>query len=148
MEENKNLNQEQNSGMDKERESAVEESKRVKVLSPGRMVLQRFLRNKLAIIGLVILVIMFVFSFLGMMFSRYEVAQVFKGQRNIKKDYATAVYNQEFRYTVAEGEEFPTSARTQLMLAIHTLHLKVCLTFWGNLPYMQLVLVFFLILLT
>ena len=120
MEENKNLNQEQNSGMDKERESAVEESKRVKVLSPGRMVLQRFLRNKLAIIGLVILVIMFVFSFLGMMFSRYEVAQVFKGQRNIKKDYATAVYNQEFRYTVAEGEEFPTSARTQLMLAIHT----------------------------
>ena len=30
---------------------------------------------------------MFVFAFLGMMFSRYEVAQVFKGQKNIKKDY-------------------------------------------------------------
>lgn len=63
MEENKNLNQEQNSGMNKERESAVEESKRVKVLSPGRMVLQRFLRNKLAIIGLVILVFSVPFPF-------------------------------------------------------------------------------------
>ena len=120
MEENKKLDQEQNSNMNKERESAVEESKRVKVLSPGRMVLQRFLRNRLAIVGLAILVVMFVISFFGMMFSKYDVAQVFKGEKQRKKDYATAVYNQEFRYTTAEGKTFPNSARTQLMLAIHS----------------------------
>ena len=119
MEENKKLNEEQNSTMNKERESAVEESKRVKVLSPGMMVMKRFLRNKLAIVGLVILVVMFLFSFVGMMFSPYKVSQVFKGQELIKKDYATAVYNKEFRYVTAEGKTFPNSARTQLMLAIH-----------------------------
>ncbi len=45
---------------------------RVKVLSPGMTVLKRFFRSKLSVIGLVILVILFIFSFLGPVFSPYE----------------------------------------------------------------------------
>lgn len=120
MEENKKLDEEQCSTTNKERESAVEEARRVKVLSPGMLVFKRFVRNKLALTGLFILVIMFLFSFVGMLFSPYGVAQVFKGNKEIKKDYATAVYNSEYRYTVAQENGFPTSARTQLMLAIHS----------------------------
>lgn len=45
---------------------------RVKVLSPGMTVLKRFFRSKLSVIGLVILIILFVFSFLGPLFSPYE----------------------------------------------------------------------------
>ena len=46
MEENKNVFDE-STKMDKERESAEAEAQRVKVLSPGQLVLKRFLRNKL-----------------------------------------------------------------------------------------------------
>lgn len=120
MEENKNLNEEQCSPTNKERESAEKEASRVKVLSPGMLVFKRFVRNKLALTGFVILVIMFLFAFVGMLFSPYGVAQVFRGDKEIKKDYATAVYNSEYRYTVAKDNEFPNSARTQLMLAIHS----------------------------
>ena len=42
---------------------------RVKVLSPGQMVLKRFFRSKLSMIGLVTLIVLFLFSFIGPMFS-------------------------------------------------------------------------------
>lgn len=120
MEENKNLNEEQCSTTNKERESAEKEASRVKVLSPGMLVFKRFVRNKLALTGFVILVIMFLFAFVGMLFSPYKVSQVFRGDKVIKKDYATAVFNSEYRYTVAKDNVFPNSARTELMLAIHS----------------------------
>ena len=48
-----------------------------KVITPGQLVLKRFLRNKLSIIGIVILVAMFLFSFLGPLFTGYRPEQVF-----------------------------------------------------------------------
>ncbi len=42
---------------------------RVRVLSPGMMVAKRFFRSKLSVIGLVTLIILFVFSFIGPLFS-------------------------------------------------------------------------------
>ena len=42
---------------------ALDDAQRVKVLSPGMMVIKRFIRNKLAIIGMVIIIFMFLFSF-------------------------------------------------------------------------------------
>ncbi len=42
---------------------------RVKVLSPGMTVAKRFFRSKLSVIGLAILVLLFLFSFLGPVFS-------------------------------------------------------------------------------
>ena len=42
---------------------------RVKVLSPGMMVLKRFFRSKLSMVGLVTLIILFLFSFVGPVFS-------------------------------------------------------------------------------
>lgn len=44
-------------------------SDRVKVLSPGRTVLKRFFRSKLSIVGLVILLALFLISFIGPLFS-------------------------------------------------------------------------------
>lgn len=48
-----------------ELEKTVTEISNVKQMSPIRMVLRRFFRSKLSIIGLVIVVFLFVFSFLG-----------------------------------------------------------------------------------
>ena len=42
---------------------------RVKVLSPGALVAKRFFRSKLSMVGLITLVLLFVFSFLGPVFS-------------------------------------------------------------------------------
>lgn len=48
-----------------------------KVITPGQLVLKRFLRNKLSIVGIVILVSMFLFSFIGPFFTGYKPEQVF-----------------------------------------------------------------------
>lgn len=45
---------------------------RVRVLSPGMMVAKRFFRSKLSIIGLMMLVVLFLASFVGPMFSKWS----------------------------------------------------------------------------
>ena len=48
-----------------EQQYSLNDDRRVKVLSPGALVARRFFRNRLAVIGLSILIAMFLFSFLG-----------------------------------------------------------------------------------
>ena len=47
------------------------------IVTPGQLVMKRFLRNKLAIAGVVILVCMFLFSFLGPLFTSYGEYTIF-----------------------------------------------------------------------
>ena len=47
---------------------------RVKVLSPGMMVAKRFFRSKLSVIGLITLIALFLFSFIGPLFSPWTGA--------------------------------------------------------------------------
>ena len=101
-----------------EEEMRLDDARRVKVLSPGMLVFKRFIRNKLAVIGLFILIFMFSFSFIGPLFSPYDQTEVFTGLGSMSKDYAGAIYNTELRYTVAEGEEFSSAARAQFLLAL------------------------------
>ena len=101
-----------------EEQYALDDARRVKVLSPSMMVFKRFVRNKLAIIGFIILVVMFVFSFIGPLFSPYSIAQLFTHDSYEWKTYATGRYNTDPRYIVAEGKEFPIGARNQLLLAV------------------------------
>ena len=99
-------------------EMKLDDTRRVKVLSPGMMVFKRFIRNDLAVIGFGILLFMFIFSFLGPVFSPYEQTEVFKGVGTMTKDYAGATYNTELRYTAAEGQTFDSAARAQFLLAL------------------------------
>jgi peptide/nickel transport system permease protein len=99
-------------------EMQLDDARRVKVLSPGMLVFKRFIRNKLAVVGFGILLFMFTFSFLGPLFSPYGQTQVFKGVGSMSKDYAGATYNQELRYTVADGESFGSGERAQFLLAL------------------------------
>lgn len=99
-------------------EMLLDDARRIKSLSPGMLVFKRFIRNKLAVVGLVILVFMFTFSFLGPLFSPYEQAQYFTGLSSMFRDYAGAIYNTELRHTVAEGESFGSAERAQFLLAV------------------------------
>ena len=51
----------------------LDDVSRVKVLSPGRQVFKRFIRNRLAVVGSVLLITMFVFSFFGNFLSGLRV---------------------------------------------------------------------------
>ena len=98
-------------------EMALDDQRRIKVLSPGMLVFKRFIRNKLAVVGLIILAIMFTFSFLGPLFSPYTQTQVFTGMSTMSREYAGAIYNLEERYTVADGETFDSADRAAYLLA-------------------------------
>ena len=101
-----------------EEDMRLDDARRVKSLSPGMLVFKRFIRNKLAVVGLVILVFMFIFSFLGPLFSPYRQDQVFTYRTTMSKDYAGAIFNKELRYSVAEGESFSGARLSQFLFAL------------------------------
>ena len=96
----------------------LDDERRVRVLSPGMLVFKRFMRNKLAITGLIILIVMFAFAFLGGIISPYSQSQVFKHDEEIMKEYATCMQSTDYRFTIREGAAFPDAARAQAVLAI------------------------------
>ena len=75
-------------GADENEPMKLDDAARVKVLSPTRLVIKRFLRNKLAIVGLVILVSLFVMCFLGPIFYPYGQTQKFQTTTRLNRDYA------------------------------------------------------------
>ncbi|MDO4573307.1 MAG: ABC transporter permease [Clostridia bacterium] len=105
-------------GGSEEEHMALDDARRIKVLSPGMLVFKRFIRNKLAVVGFCIIAVMFLFSFAGAMFSPYEQTQVFVGLGSMLQDYASATYNTELRYTLTEGESFGSTERAQFLLAL------------------------------
>ena len=120
----KNENKEQNKDKNEERNAHISESvslddeQRVKVLSPAALVFKRFIRNKLAITGIIILALMFIFAFVGGVVTPYGESQVFKKIDKVSTSYASATYNSDLRYTVKEGESFEGSARSAFLYAM------------------------------
>ena len=99
--------------------TALDDERRVKVLSPGQLVAKRFFRNKLAMAGLIILIVMFIFSFIGGMVSPYQESQVFRKTEAAWKDYAGAAYNDSYQFRTADGAIFPVSAQQKFILAVN-----------------------------
>jgi peptide/nickel transport system permease protein len=97
----------------------LSDEQRVKVLSPMMLVLRRFLRNRLAITGLIILVVMFAFSFLGGLISPYSQSQVFRYYDMVDQEYAGATRNAELRYVVAPDARFTRAGYAQFILALN-----------------------------
>ena len=81
----------------KPQQMALDDARRVKVLSPGMLVFKRFIRNKLAVVGIIILVVMFLFSFVGPIFSPYSIAQIFTKDVEEPGKYATGKFNTDPR---------------------------------------------------
>ena len=92
-------------------ELSLDDGRRVKVLSPGMMVFKRFIRNRLAIVGICILTFMFLFSFVGGVVSPYRQDQVFYKVDSANKEYAGAVVNTDYRFTTVDGSTLSTMVR-------------------------------------
>ena len=99
-----------------EEDYSLNDDRRVKVLSPGTLVAKRFFRNRLAVVGLTILAVMFIFSFIGGLLSPYGEDEVFYRDDIQLKEYAAMSENTEYRYLVADGQEFGTILQAQLTL--------------------------------
>lgn len=97
--------------------SDLGDEQRVKVLSPGMLVIKRFIRNRLAIVGSIIILFMFVFSFIGGLITPYGETEVFTHVGSMSKEYASVTQNVEFRFTVADGKEYSDGAHSKFILA-------------------------------
>ena len=97
---------------------SLNDDRRVKVLSPGTLVAKRFFRNRLAVTGMIILLIMFLFSFVGGIISPYKQDQKFYREDVQVKDYAGVKHNEEFVYTVDDSGLFKGAVQAQALLNI------------------------------
>ena len=97
---------------------SLNDDRRVKVLSPGMLVAKRFIRNRMAVTGLVILIFMFIFSFIGGLVSPCGQDQFFYTDKTIRKSFGEAKENTEFRYGSNSDELFGLTAQAKAMLAI------------------------------
>jgi peptide/nickel transport system permease protein len=99
---------------------ALDDEQRVKVLSPSMLVFRRFIRNRLAIVGVLFITAMFLFSFVGGWLMPYGESEVFKKYVDMSKLYAGVTINNEYRYVEAEGKMLPSPARAQFVLALNS----------------------------
>ena len=84
-------------------ELKLDDLSRVKVLSPGRQVFKRFIRNRLAVFGSVMLIVMFVFSFIGPLFYAYGQKQIFYKYEPRNVDYGMVKENTAYTGYDIEG---------------------------------------------
>lgn len=96
---------------------ALDDERRVKVLSPSMLVFKRFIRNRLAIVGTVFIALMFLFSFVGGIVSPYGESEVFRGNDSLVKDYAGVIHNSELRYTDNKENPLSSIAKAKFVMA-------------------------------
>ena len=84
--------------VENEKEESIND--RAKVLSPGMTVLKRFFRSKLSIVGLITIIVLFLFSFVGPIFSPWGPNQVDEKTENIKDIYTPT----RIEYVTESGE--------------------------------------------
>lgn len=89
-----------------ELKTSVEEEVTYKEISPIRMVLRRFFRSKLSIVGIVMLVFLFAFSFLGpVIYNRWGEDEI---------DESTTLNTYIYTYTPAENSSIDTEVIEEL----------------------------------
>jgi len=88
-----------------------------KKMSLAQLTARRFFRNRLAVVGLALLVGMFLFSFLGGALIPYREDQVFYREQLHKKDYAAVTENNTFHLTPVPGRPDDPVLAAQAALA-------------------------------
>ncbi len=96
-------------------EMTLDSTQRVKVLSPGKLVAKRFIRNKLAVIGTVILTIMFAFAFLGPLVYPYGQTEKFYKFDDLNVKYGIVNLRTEYVPVTVDGElDIPVSLKNMV----------------------------------
>ncbi len=104
-----------------DKKMTLDDAARVKVLSPGMLVFKRFIRNKLAIVGSAILIVMFLFAFIGPYFYRYGQTEVFNTYKPLNINYANAEERTEHTVYLVEDQGLSTNTKNMFNSAILTM---------------------------
>ena len=105
-----------------EGEKTLDDLSRVKVLSPGRKVFKRFIRNRLAVAGSIMLITMFVFSFIGPLFYPYGQKQIFYKYDKQNVNYAMAKDNTAYNgFDLDAGVKVDSSVNNVMNSRIKTM---------------------------
>jgi peptide/nickel transport system permease protein len=102
--------------INKEEQYSLSDDRRVRTLSPGALTAKRFFRNRLAVLGLVILAVMFIFSFVGGWVMPYGQDEVFYREDLQMKEYVGVRENTEFRYLTADGQELTAMIKAKFTI--------------------------------
>ncbi|MDO4581468.1 MAG: ABC transporter permease [Bacillota bacterium] len=92
--------------------------RRAAPLAPSMLVCRRFIRNRLAIAGALIIAAMLLFSFAGGWISPYGEAEVFTEYVEQTKDIAMLSVKHELRFSEAEAGAFGAAQRAAFMAAL------------------------------
>ncbi len=85
--------------------------------SPSVLVARRFFRNRLAIIGLIILLLIFLFSFVGGILTPYTESQVFESVTTTNLDIATVFTNNTY-HLYSLNNNISSSFQSKFLLAL------------------------------
>ncbi|MDR0324859.1 MAG: ABC transporter permease [Oscillospiraceae bacterium] len=96
---------------------ALDDEQRIRVLSPGMLVFKRFVRNKLAITGAVIVIFMFAFSFIGGLVNPHGQTEVFRHYQPFVKEYAAAAFTDQYRFTPVPGRTLSQNTQNAFNVA-------------------------------
>lgn len=106
-----------------DKQMALDDDQRIKILSPTALVVKRFIRNKLAITGLAFIIAMFAFSYLGGWimsgFFGYDESTKFYRDDPQMKLYAGVGENVEPRFIVKDDVDVPAIARADSIAAFN-----------------------------
>ena len=104
------------------KEMDLGDTARVKVLSPMRQVMKRFMRNRLAIFGTVTLAIMFAFAFIGPLFYSYGEDETQYKYSKMVSSYAFVQQRSEYTgYTLNQDIKYNRSAVAKTNSNINTM---------------------------
>ena len=106
----KALEEQKKAKADEGKPLALDDVSRVKVLSPGAQVFKRFIRNRLAVFGSCILILMFIFSFLGPVFYPYGQKDIFYTFNKEVVNYSLAKENTAYNGYIVNDDV--TASRT------------------------------------
>ena len=98
----------------KDEEMHLDDAQRVKIISPGRLVAKRFVRNRLAIVGSCLLIFMFAFSFLFPLFYGWGQTETDYKYEAITKNYALARENKDYQNYSINGGTALTSVANRM----------------------------------
>jgi len=102
---------------EKKEQYSLDDEQRIKILSPGMLVFKRFIRNKLAITGAILIIAMFLFTFVGGWLMPYGETEIFTKYVDMSKIFAGVSENTEYKLITVDGTDFPMIARSQFVLA-------------------------------
>ncbi len=87
----------------------VVEEETYKEMSPMKLILRRFFRSRLSVVGLIILVFLFLFSFLGpVIYNKWEEIEV-------DRTPTITIYEEEYKYVNEYGEEIIIIQETEIV---------------------------------